>query len=106
VTTDPQGGDFNSSYLDSTDYMVYQITVPAAGTYNLQYRVAAPNSGGIVILGRDGTDLVRTNIPNTGGYQNWQTISTTVNLQAGTQSLTVWVQSGGWNLNWWKLTQQ
>jgi hypothetical protein len=106
VTTDPQGGDFNSSYLDNTDYMVYPITIPAAGAYTLQYRVASPNSGGIVILGRDGTDLVRTNIPNTGGWQNWQTISTTVNLQAGTQSLTVWVQSGGWNLNWWKLTPQ
>jgi endoglucanase len=106
VTTDPQGGDFNSSYLDATDFMTYQITVPQTGTYNLQYRVASPNTGGIVILGRDGVDLARTNIPNTGGYQSWQTISTTVNLQAGTQVLTVWVQSGGWNLNWWRLTPQ
>lgn len=106
VTTDPQGGDFNSSYLDATDFMVYPITVPQTGTYTLQYRVASPNSGGIVILGRDGTDLARTNIPNTGGWQNWQTISTTVSLQAGTQNLTVWIQAGGWNLNWWRLSPQ
>ena len=106
VTTDPQGGDFNSSYLDSTDFMTYQINIPQSGTYNLQYRVATPNSGGAVILGRNGVDLVQTSIPNTGGWQNWQTINTTVSLQAGTQSLTVWVQSGGWNLNWWKLTAQ
>lgn len=106
VTTDSQGGDFNSSFLDATDFMVYQVTVPQTGVYNLQYRVASPNSSGIVILGRNGTDLATTAIPNTGGWQNWQTISTTVSLQAGTQPLTVWVQAGGWNLNWWRLTPQ
>ncbi|MET0533363.1 MAG: carbohydrate-binding protein [Steroidobacter sp.] len=103
VTSDPQGGDFNSSYLDNTDYMTYRINVPQTGTYRLEYRVASP-TGGTVILGRDGTDLAVTGVPNTGGYQNWQTISTTVSLQAGTQSLTVYVQAGGWNLNWWRLT--
>ena len=49
-------------------------------------------------------DLATTAVPNTAGYQNWQTISTAVSLQAGTQFLTVYVQTGGWNLNWWRLT--
>jgi hypothetical protein len=71
----------------------------------LQYRVASPN-GGVVILGKNGVDLVSTAIPVTGGWQNWQTVTTSVFLQAGTQEFTVWVQTGGWNLNWWKLTPQ
>jgi endoglucanase len=103
VTSDPLGGDFNSSYLDSTDYMTYRINIPQTGTYRLEYRVASP-TGGTVILGRDGVDLAVTSVPNTAGYQNWQTVSTTVSLQAGTQFLTVYVQTGGWNLNWWRLT--
>ena len=103
ATSDPLGGDFNSSYLDSTDFMTYRIDIPRAGTYRLEYRVASP-TGGTVILSRDAVDLVTTAVPNTAGYQNWQTISTTVSLQAGTQNLTVYVQAGGWNLNWWKLT--
>jgi aryl-phospho-beta-D-glucosidase BglC (GH1 family) len=103
VTSDPLGGDFNSSHLDSTDYMTYRINMPQSGTYRLEYRVASP-TGGTVILGRDGVDLATTTVPNTAGYQNWQTISTTVSLRAGTQFLTVYVQAGGWNLNWWRLT--
>jgi hypothetical protein len=103
-TTDV-GGGFNSSYLDATDYMTYQVTIPQAGNYTLQYRVASPN-GGVVILGKNGVDLVSTAIPVTGGWQNWQTVTTSVFLQAGTQEFTVWVQTGGWNLNWWKLTPQ
>lgn len=105
VTSDPLGGDFNSSYLDSTDFMTYRINIPQTGTYRLEYRVASP-TGGTVILGRDGVDLMSTTVPNTAGYQNWQTVSTTVSLQAGVQHLTVYVQAGGWNLNWWRLTPQ
>jgi endoglucanase len=103
-TTDV-GGGFNSSYLDSTDFMTYPITIPQAGNYTLQYRVASPN-GGVVILRRDGVDLVSTAVPVTGGFQNWQTVTASVFLQAGAQNLTVWVQTGGWNLNWWRLTPQ
>jgi endoglucanase len=103
-TTDA-GGGFNSAYLDSTDFMTYPITIPQTGNYTLQYRVSSPN-GGVAILGRDGVDLVSTAIPVTGGWQNWQTVTTSVFLQAGAQNLTVWVQTGGWNLNWWRLTPQ
>jgi endoglucanase len=105
ATTDPIGGDFNASYLDTNDWMTYVITIPTTGWYNLQYRVASPG-GGSVILGRDGTNLVTTPIPATGGWQTWQTVTSSVYLNAGTQSLTVWVAAGGWNLNWWMLTPQ
>jgi hypothetical protein len=45
-------------------------------------------------------------VPNTGGWQNWQTVSITVNLQAGQQDLAIFVRKGGWNINWWQLTKQ
>ena len=45
-------------------------------------------------------------VPNTGGWQNWQTVNITVNLQAGQQDLAIFVRKGGWNINWWQLTKQ
>jgi hypothetical protein len=58
------------------------------------------------VLSRNGTDLGVVTVPNTGGWQNWQTVSITVNLQAGQQDLAIFVRKGGWNINWWQLTKQ
>lgn len=106
VTTDPSGGDFNVGWLDTGDSMTFPIEIPASGRYMLQYRVATPAAGGSVALARDNAELVATAIPATGGYQNWQTVTTAVNLNAGKQELTLRVKAGGWNLNWWSLTPQ
>ncbi len=39
------------------------------------------------------------NVPATGGWQTWVTAIATVTLPAGTQTLTVDQDSGGWNIN-------
>jgi hypothetical protein len=46
------------------------------------------------------------NVPATGGWQSWTTISHTVNVNAGTYNLGVYAQAGGWNLNWIRITRQ
>ncbi|MGC6581606.1 MAG: carbohydrate-binding protein [Akkermansiaceae bacterium] len=101
-TTDT-GGGLNIGYIDDRDWMSYDLEIPIAGTYRVTYRVASINSTGIVTLGRDGNDLAQTPVPNTGDWQNWQTIADTVDLEAGQQSLTVYATQGGWNINWWSL---
>jgi len=40
-----------------------------------------------------------------GGWQNWTTISHTVNINAGTYNVGVFAQQGGWNLNWIRFTK-
>ncbi|WP_331352830.1 carbohydrate-binding protein [Cellvibrio sp. UBA7671] len=105
TTTDTDGG-FNAGSTDDNDWMSYPINIPTAGNYTLQVRVASPYSGGTLVLSRNGTDLGVVSVPNTGGWQNWQTASITVNLQAGQQDLAIFVRKGGWNINWWQLTKQ
>ncbi|HTF97152.1 MAG TPA: carbohydrate-binding protein [Cellvibrio sp.] len=105
TTTDTDGG-FNAGSTDDNDWMSYPINVPTAGNYTLQVRVASPYSGGTLVLSRNGSDLGVVTVPNTGGWQNWQTVSITVNLQAGQQDLAIFVRKGGWNINWWQLTKQ
>lgn len=104
VTQDPQGGDFNAGYLDSGDWMIYDVNVPNAGYYQIQYRVASPNGGTINASINMSTNFGNTPVPNTGGWQTWQTIDgPTIYLDAGKHDLSLYVVDGGWNINWWRL---
>jgi hypothetical protein len=42
-------------------------------------------------------------VPSTGGWQAWTTISHTVTLPAGQQTITIVAPAGGYNLNWFSL---
>tara|TARA_R100000656_G_scaffold42949_1_gene35455 strand:- start:832 stop:1026 length:195 start_codon:yes stop_codon:yes gene_type:complete len=46
--------------------------------------------------------LGQVNIPATGGWQNWVTVSHNVSINAGTYSVEIFAPQGGWNLNWFK----
>ncbi|SDX32336.1 cellulase family glycosylhydrolase [Hymenobacter psychrophilus] len=105
-TTDT-GGGLNVGYLDAGDWMAYTITVPTAGTYRIDYRVASLNGGGRISLEQNsGTTFLGTvTVPKTNGWQTWTTISQTVTLQAGRQDIAIGVPAGGYNVNWWSFTK-
>ncbi len=105
-TTTDTGGGQNVGYLDAGDWLGYRINVPTAGTYTLQYRVASQGGGGSIRFERlGGTPVFGTiAVPNTGGWQTWQTISQTVTLPAGQQEVGLAIAAGGFNLNWFSLT--
>ncbi|THU36127.1 carbohydrate-binding protein [Niastella caeni] len=106
ATTDAGGGS-NVGYIDATDWMAYyNITFPTSGTYKVEYRVASLNGGGRVScdLNAGAIPLGAVDIPNTGGWQNWTTVSHNVTITAGTYNFGVYAQTGGWNLNWVRIT--
>ncbi len=105
-TTADAGGGFNVSYIDNNDWMSYPINVPTTGNYNLQFRVATAYAGGQFTVRKGASDLVTVTVPNTGGWQNWVTINSSVYLTAGQQDLVIYSKVGGWNINWWQLTAQ
>src|SRR5678810_826324 len=72
----------------------------AGGTYAINLRVASPSGGQLQIKNSAGTVLATVSIPNTGGYQNWQTVTANISLAAGTQTIRVYSTSNGWNINW------
>jgi len=94
-----EGGQ-NVGWIDGGDSMTYSITVPATGSYTLQYRVASVYATGVLQTSYNGANLGTVAIPNTGGWQTWTTVSQTVNLSAGTANFVITVPTGGWNLNW------
>ncbi len=105
-TTTDTGGGANVGWIDTGDWMAYNnITFPITGTYTVEYRVASLNGGGSLSLDLNGGSIVLggVNVPNTGGWQNWTTISHQVTIQAGTYSVGIFAPAGGWNINWWRI---
>lgn len=107
-TTTDAGGGSNVGYIDTGDWLAYNsINIPTTGTYRIEYRVASQNGGGRLSLDLNAgaTVLGYLDVPSTGGWQNWQTISHTVTINAGTYNFGIYAQTGGWNLNWFKITK-
>jgi endoglucanase len=104
TTTDTGGGE-NVGYVDAGDWMSYDVTVPSDGQYEVSYRVASNVGGGTIQLERSGGSPVYGTkaVPNTGGWQAWQTLSHTVTLSAGAQRLALSAPQGGWNVNWFEV---
>lgn len=103
-----EGGQ-NVGYIEATDWMVYNgINFPSSGSYLIEYRVASNVGGGRLSadINSGATVLGEVAIPNTGGWQNWQTVSHTVNVNAGTYPFGIYAQAGGWNINWIRITYQ
>jgi endoglucanase len=103
-TTDVNGGQ-NVGYIDTGDWMTYSVTVPAAGSYKVSYRVASAVNGASIQLEQSGGSPVfgSVNVPNTAGWQTWTTVSHNVTLAAGKQTIAIRAKAGGFNVNWFKI---
>ncbi len=102
-TTGDAGGGLDVGWITYKDYMSYPVKVQTTGSYTVSFRVATANSGANIQLDNgSNTVYAKISVPNTGGWQSWTTVTTTVNLTAGVQTIRV-LSTGGaatWNLNW------
>jgi len=70
------------------EWLLYTVNVPVPGTYTMQIRVASAGSGGTFHVDFNGVNKTGTlAVPNTGGWDTWQTITKTVTLDAGWQAM-------------------
>src|SRR5580692_14883 len=93
-TTDTTGtgAGYDLGWTGSGQWTRYTVNAAGAGTYTVSVRVASPSgvTDGLHIANLAGTNLSGTiNVPATGGWQNWTTVTATVTLPAGTQTLVV-----------------
>lgn len=79
-------GGFNLGWIRQNEWTEYTVDVETAGEYLIETLVATPTSGGTFALEFDGVDVTGdVTVPFTGGWQNWGTAETTVQLEAGEQ---------------------
>jgi len=102
TTTDVDGG-LNVGYIDAGDWMDYTVTVPTAGSYTINFRVASEPGSAAAQVWVGGVVVTTVNIAPTGGWQSWITLSRTVNLSAGTQTIRLYSPAQNWNINWFEI---
>ena len=85
--------------------MDYNVNVQQAGTYNVSFRISCPYGVGSGLQLKSGSTVLATvDIPATGDWQNWQTVSSTAVLSSGQQTLRIYANQEGWALNWFEYT--
>ena len=84
--------------------MDYSVNVATTGTYTVNFRIATPNTGAQLQLRKaDGTILLTNNLPLTSAWQTWRTVSSTISLSAGAQTLRLYSSAAPrWNINWFE----
>ncbi|HWZ94334.1 MAG TPA: carbohydrate-binding protein [Opitutaceae bacterium] len=98
------GGGVNVGWESPGQWFKYTVNVATAGTYTVSFRIAAPGAvtDAFHLSNSSGTNLSgNVNLPATGGYQTWATVTANVTLPAGQQTLTLNEDNGGgvWNIN-------
>lgn len=101
-------GGLNIGWIDAGDWVAYSgITLPTAGTYTVEYRVASVAGGGQIRVEQNAgaLQLGTINVPSTGGWQNWTSVSHSISFPtAGTQAIGFAFPAGGFNINWIKIS--
>jgi hypothetical protein len=105
------GGGYNVGRTRPGEWLKYSVTVASAGTYDLEVRVANIGTGARFHIEVDGSDRTGPlNVPNTGGWQIWQTVRKTgLSFSAGAHIIRLafdtGTENGGvGNYNWLRLT--
>jgi beta-glucosidase len=101
-TTDA-GGGYDVGWIDPGEWLEYTVNVPdPSAIYSIKARVASTAAGQMRVR-LDGTVLGTVQIPNTGGWQIWQTVTlTNVSIAGGcgARALRLEMLAGGFNVNW------
>ena len=103
------GSGFNISKTRAGEWLTYTVDVATSGTYSLESRVASIGTGARFRVEVDGVDRTGPiDVPSTGGWQTWQTITTPgIALAAGVRVIrvvmsTVGTSGGVGNFNWFR----
>ncbi len=104
-TCNDLGGGFNIGYLDPGDKIYYEVNVEATAEYDIQYRIASESTAGrlkmtLVDQGGLETEIETLSFPITGGWQTWNTVTSSAYIEEGSYTLVLEVIAAPFNLNW------
>jgi glucosylceramidase len=101
-------GGKNVGWTAAGNWLQYRLDVNNAGTYDVELRVAngtaATAVDAISLRDASGAVLAKVSVPSTGGWGTYQSIHTQVTLPAGDQLVTLFCETGGFNIDYLRLT--
>jgi beta-glucosidase-like glycosyl hydrolase len=96
--TSAAGGAYDIGWTTPGQWFNYTVNVATAGNYTVTDALHIANSSGTNLTGA-------VAVPNTGGYETWTTVTSSLTLPAGQQTLTVDQDTNGWNFHYMAFTQ-
>lgn len=94
-------GGFNLAYVAKDEWLKYTTKVNTTGNYTINLRIATPYNNRKLHIEVDGVNVTGVvNIPNTGGFQNWQTFAVpNIPLTQGNHVITLYFDENDTNVN-------
>jgi CubicO group peptidase (beta-lactamase class C family) len=99
------GGGLTVNYIEAGDWMDYNVNVTTPGIYSVEFRIACLKGKGQIQLLSGTSPLASVKVPATEGWEKWETITTHIQLPAGTQTLRLYAVNGGFDINWLQLSR-
>ena len=94
-------GGFNVSFIQSGEFLTYDVNVAEAGTYNVVLRVATPSDMTQTAEVQINGETYTASFVNTGGWQEYtDVVVANVDLVAGTQQVRFDAKSSEFNFNY------
>ncbi len=104
-----EGGQ-DVGYIEDGDYISFKgVDFKGGEAKSADFRLASNGSGGTIeihIGSADGTKIGEVEVPTTGGWQTWQTVTADLSNMTGVHDVFLVFRGGEsylFNLNWWKL---
>ncbi|HKF65916.1 MAG TPA: carbohydrate-binding protein, partial [Vicinamibacterales bacterium] len=92
-------GGVDVGWIDAGEWLNYTVNVASAGTYTVTLRVASMSVASMHVGFNNASNVSQVvSIPNTGGWQNWTTVSFTTTLGAGQQQMALLFDTAGLNI--------
>lgn len=90
------GGGYAVGWIGAGEWLRYSVNVTSSGQYTVSVRVASAGPGGTFHIEFNGGNKTGAlQIPDTGGWSNYQTITASVALDAGVQAMRLVFDSNG-----------
>jgi hypothetical protein len=101
--TDDTGGGYNVGWIEDGEYLEYTVDL-AGSEYEPVARVASPDpaDGAQLVMAFDNKEVARIDVPQTGGWQTWETVSFggPYEIPGGERVLKLTAIGGDFNVNW------
>lgn len=106
--TEDVDGDYNIAYILNGEWLAYTVDVQETGTYDLDFRMATDGDNKTFHIEVDGVDVSGpVAVPNTGGWQTWETITVNdIDLSSGEQEIRIVFDADYMNFNYMEFRSQ
>ncbi|HEX6428350.1 MAG TPA: PQQ-dependent sugar dehydrogenase [Niastella sp.] len=96
------GGGNNIGWVANGEWLEYTLNATVTSAYSVDVRVAAPGTGRQFHFEMDGVNISGpVNVPNTGGFQAWQTVTALLgNITSGVHTIRFVMDANDFNVNY------